>query len=66
MTKWRFTCPHGDTAWIPRLNDSKNGGPAQSRFYCRTCRKYDRDPHFDSLVDQKTGNRVQNANRSQV
>jgi hypothetical protein len=52
--RWRYTCPHG------HVNVKRRGREANShgRFYCGSCQEAGRDPHYSTLVDQKTGQEV--------
>ena len=52
---WRLRCPHGDTGWTTRAGGKDD---PESPVYCETCQTQGRDPHYDHLVDVKTGERV--------
>jgi hypothetical protein len=50
---WRYRCPHGDTGWQSRVKSNGADNAPESQYYCKTCQKNGRDPHFDELVDIK-------------
>lgn len=60
VASWRFRCPHGHVTVVARRGSNQHTAGAASRYYCKTCKDGDgdRDPHYDHVVDAKTGRRV--------
>lgn len=52
--RWRYTCPEGHVNVKRRGRETQ----AQTRFYCASCHDSGQDPHYNTLVDQKTGREV--------
>jgi hypothetical protein len=59
---WRYRCPHGHTSVRARIEANQNGEEPEAKYYCKSCadrRKGGRsDPHYDTLIDAKTGKKV--------
>ena len=56
---WRYRCPEGHTDVVERRDERSRGGAAPAtRFYCRSCKDGDGDPHCEHVIDAKTGQEV--------
>jgi predicted small secreted protein len=56
-TGWRYRCPKGHVNVGGRVF-KPDGETAKAKYYCRSCQDNGENPHYDRLIDAKTGEPV--------
>jgi len=59
MSEWRYRCPNGHVNIYKRVGgENMHGQTAKETWYCDTCKNYHDNPHYDHVIDAKTGKKV--------